>query len=887
MSLLLIQGDASIDEGAPSKRISTDTLKALKSQGCTGCPLNKAALDNGKMPASGPKRSKLFLLGEAPGAEEDAAGEPFVGRAGQMLRSALQGRDLEFKMQNTIRCHPPKNRDPTLQETECCRGYVEEDILEAKPAIVIGTGLVPLRWALTLGNKQLPPRSIQMEKWRGLLFPIKIGSFCTWYYPVMHPSFINRVKDESSGRGKALEATFAWDLQRALALVDRGSLPKPAVIDSYDVALEGCEWVLGDREDTQAQIARVLQALDYFDRPGYVGFDYETVGLKPYDDRGVILSLALSDGDRSFAFPVEHPNAWGSLRHSRKIKSALYEWLHDAQCVKIAHNLPFELEWTGARFSKDVIRAGYGWGDTMAMDFVLDPREGMLNLDTCVFRRFGFWLKSYSPSMNMADLSTEPLDKVLPYNALDAKWTIKLFRKQLKEQKGDRFRRLRENVYQDLQIDGATSIVLSQLLGVRIDSDQREAIAKQVHEQVDHAESAIQASKEVRKYKKSFGRSYNPASDKDNVAMFRDILKRTEGAKKNGGYSTSEKVLRDLESTVPMADRLLQFRKWSKLRNTYINGMSKQVHDDGLMHIELNIMRVITGRLSSGFHTWPRRKDKFVRSMVTAPNKGDAIVSLDYGQIDARNIAMYSDDPFYCDALWDGLDIHQEWAERLIQRWPTCLDVLYETADQYPMIQDKHDQKQLVKQLRDLIKNGWVFPLFYGSTAAQAANGVIQMPLAVAEDLYRDFWQVFKGVHKWQKWLVDFYNDRHYVETLQGRRRYGPLKINEIYNSPIQGMTAEIVQNAYNRCSEKAFPYETEADPSLTFWQPAWQVHDDLTFYVPNDDLLHERIDQIAEVLIDVPFEWVTVPIVVEAKYGMNWADQVEYKEYSSKGSDR
>ena len=86
-----------------------------------------------------------LIIGEAPGAEEDRRGEPFVGRAGQLLDQMLyaigQNRDSVF-IENILKCRPPNNRDPKSDEAAACRAYLERQIELLRPKIILAVGMI-------------------------------------------------------------------------------------------------------------------------------------------------------------------------------------------------------------------------------------------------------------------------------------------------------------------------------------------------------------------------------------------------------------------------------------------------------------------------------------------------------------------------------------------------------------------------------------------------------------------------------------------------------------------------------------------------------------------------------------------------------------------------
>jgi DNA polymerase len=93
----------------------------------------------------GDTQADWLIVGEAPGAEEDARGEPFVGRAGQLLNSMLKAVGLareQVYIANVLKCRPPGNRDPALAEASECLPYLEQQIALLKPKILLAVGRI-------------------------------------------------------------------------------------------------------------------------------------------------------------------------------------------------------------------------------------------------------------------------------------------------------------------------------------------------------------------------------------------------------------------------------------------------------------------------------------------------------------------------------------------------------------------------------------------------------------------------------------------------------------------------------------------------------------------------------------------------------------------------
>ncbi|NLM22959.1 MAG: uracil-DNA glycosylase, partial [Firmicutes bacterium] len=92
--------------------------------------------------------AKIFLLGEAPGAQEDACGRPFVGRAGKVLDQLLSAAGLtrqDVFITGSVKCRPPKNRNPYRSELAACRPWLEKQLALIKPQVVVCLGLVAVQ----------------------------------------------------------------------------------------------------------------------------------------------------------------------------------------------------------------------------------------------------------------------------------------------------------------------------------------------------------------------------------------------------------------------------------------------------------------------------------------------------------------------------------------------------------------------------------------------------------------------------------------------------------------------------------------------------------------------------------------------------------------------
>lgn len=110
---------------------------------CTACGLRAGCTQT--VFGVGNRQAEWLVIGEAPGADEDKQGEPFVGRAGQLLNSMLAALGLKREqvyIANILKCRPPNNRDPKPEEAELCRPFLERQIALIQPKLILAVGRI-------------------------------------------------------------------------------------------------------------------------------------------------------------------------------------------------------------------------------------------------------------------------------------------------------------------------------------------------------------------------------------------------------------------------------------------------------------------------------------------------------------------------------------------------------------------------------------------------------------------------------------------------------------------------------------------------------------------------------------------------------------------------
>ncbi|NLM17769.1 MAG: uracil-DNA glycosylase [Candidatus Riflebacteria bacterium] len=194
-----------IEEILAAPPIENDSLEKLVADiaACTNCPLSVTRKNT--VPGHGNPKARLMLIGEAPGAGEDEAGLPFVGKAGQHLDKiiAAAGFDKsELYICNILKCRPPMNRDPSMEEMRLCTPFLDRQINIIKPDLLVCLGNVAIRYII---SPAAPGVSKIHGQWFDSIFKIPA-------MPMYHPSALIR----SESRAKGSPNWVTWQDVKAL-----------------------------------------------------------------------------------------------------------------------------------------------------------------------------------------------------------------------------------------------------------------------------------------------------------------------------------------------------------------------------------------------------------------------------------------------------------------------------------------------------------------------------------------------------------------------------------------------------------------------------------------------------------------------------------------------
>jgi len=320
------------------------------------------------------------------------------------------------------------------------------------------------------------------------------------------------------------------------------------------------------------------------------------------------------------------------------------------------------------------------------------------------------------------------------------------------------------------------------------------------------------------------------------------------------GYSTDIDVLEKLSGKHPIIDELIDYRKLTKLKSTYADGLMKVIGPDGRIHTSFNMTATATGRLSStepNLQNIPVRTELGgeIRKMFTAAS-GNVLIDADYSQIELRILAHISDDQVMKMAFESGEDIHAVTASQVFG---------------IPLAQVTPIQRSRAKAVN--------FGIVYGISDFSLAQD-IHVTRAEAKEYIDHYLEKYSGVREYMKRIVAEAHEKGYVTTVFGRRRYIPEISSSNHNirmfgervalnTPIQGTAADVIKaamvSAYRRLKKEGLQGRL-----------IMQVHDELIVEAPEE----ERV--IIEKLLTEEMEnavHLTVAMRAEAKSGRTWHD--------------
>ena len=352
------------------------------------------------------------------------------------------------------------------------------------------------------------------------------------------------------------------------------------------------------------------------------------------------------------------------------------------------------------------------------------------------------------------------------------------------------------------------------------------------------------------------GHTFNLNSPKQLGTVLFEELDLPVRKKTKTGYSTNAEVLESLRLEHPIVEQILAYRLWSKLKSTYLDGITGLIRTDtGRVHTSFNQTVTATGRLSSSdpnLQNIPVRTEegRMIRALFEPGEGYDYLLSADYSQIELRLLAHMSGDENFIDAFKRGQDIHARTAAEVFG---------------IPLEEVTPELRRHAKAVN--------FGIVYGISDFGLARN-LHISRKEAGDYISRYFERYPGVRAFMDKVVVEAHETGYVTTMFGRRRELPaiksrnfnqrmLAERMAMNTPIQGTAADVIKLAmiatYHRLKEAGVKSRI-----------LLQVHDELVLEVVESEL------DVVQAILRESMEHVvalSVPLIIDIHWGRNWAE--------------
>lgn len=406
-------------------------------------------------------------------------------------------------------------------------------------------------------------------------------------------------------------------------------------------------------------------------------------------------------------------------------------------------------------------------------------------------------------------------------------------------------RQQQQTLLHDIEMPLARVLASMESLGFRLDTTALNEYGLKLAEQVRLREKAVYTLA---------GHEFKINSPKQLGQVLFEEMGLPAKRKTKTGYSTNADVLDTLRGLHPIVDEILEYRKMTKLKSTYVDGLLKVVGRDGRVRTTFQQTQTRTGRISS---VEPNLQNIPVRTPEGAtlrrfflPRSGWRLLDADYSQIELRVLAHIAGDKAMIEAFRSGADIHTATA-----------------AQVFGMPID-----MVTPQMRSRAK-AVNFGIVYGIGAFSLAQD-IGVSVAEADSYIKGYLQTYSGVRRYMEDTIEKAKRDGYVTTLFGRRRYLPelAAANKntrsfgervARNMPIQGTAADIIKIAMVRVYERLEREKLAARLIL-------QVHDELLVEAPPEEV------QAASAILREEMEnaiKLDVPLLADTHEGSNWLE--------------
>lgn len=642
-----------------------------------------------------------------------------------------------------------------------------------------------------------------------------------------------------------------------------------------------------DTEKNYRMVTAVDEIRRYIGDAKIVAFDYETApddgfreeekaSLDPAKSHVCTMSMSVRQGT-GIEIPIAHMN--GMNVDSEGFIAFLKEFLSDTGIIKIAHNLSFESMFS---YKYGIVIAEPVYDTIAASQMTLKSATDFRKLADSGLKRLaaelcGEPLPSFSSVTDGKHFDElDPSDpETIRYSCADSDFALRLY--YIFNDWFDKFLPKHRWLVEHAESPTAVYLGLMKYNGVPIDTElmaERKTEADREMERIRQEISFIIGDVKI---------GSNCSTNEFKKYLFKDlglpVFRTTESNREAADDAVMIQLKDWCDVNRPELSHLFElvqeYRKWNKITSTYITGYLKYQNSvTGRIHPSFYALSTDTGRFSCNqpnLQNAPRKTNDpiGVRNFIKAP-EGHIIISCDYSQIELRVGAFYCRDKTMMDTYRSGGDIHAATTS-------VIFGVPYEQA------KDKNSENY--KEHRTIAKNvnfGTFYGLFpRGLQKTLKFKAGVDKSVMECEDIIRNLKAGYPQLVTWQEETKAEAAKRMYSETWLGRRRYLPDIRSDDWgrrsfaercsmNTPIQGTAADILKLSLGRILKGL--------PERPWLRPILQIHDELTFIIP-EDRLDEAVVFVKSCMEPRPFPEFDLPLVAEASAGRTFGTLEELED--------
>ncbi|MBC22142.1 MAG: DNA polymerase I [Candidatus Marinimicrobia bacterium] len=572
-----------------------------------------------------------------------------------------------------------------------------------------------------------------------------------------------------------------------------------------------------------------------------ISFDLETTGINPMSAEIVGLAISI-DTDQGYYIPILFPNNIDTrIKPEINYKNIFERIAPIFNCSKtlyLGQNIKYDILIL-KRYGIDVNGNMF---DTMIAAHLIDPdrrsyKMDLLSLDYLEYEMMPIEKLIGPKGKNQKLMSDVELEKISYYACEDSDIALQLFKIFSEELSKNNL----NEIFNEIEIPTMKVLIDMEFEGINIDISFFEKLSVQIGEEIENISKNIFSYTDCK---------FNINSPKQLSEILFDQLKLTPIKKR----STSVDVLEELKKQHPIAEELLKFRHFSKLKNTYLDAIPMHINPTTKkVHTSFNQTIASTGRLSS---TKPNLQNIPIRTKISreirkgfvSSNLDSYLFAADYSQVELRIMAHFSNENELIHSFKNNIDIHSRTAANIFK-------VKTEDVD--------FTQRRTAKVVN--------FSIMYGAGPFRLSQE-LDISLKEAKNIIEAYFDTYPGIKTFMENTLSNAREKGYVETLLGRRRYADgltssnmniVKAEEraCINMPIQGTAAELIKIAMINVHKKINEAKLKSKMIL-------QIHDELLFDVPKNEI--ETLSNLVKYEMENAIK-LKIPLKVDCDYGKNW----------------